>query len=585
MLRLTFCCAVALLTSSALAQGTIVLAGGAAEGAIGQTSSWSYRLYGALLDDGDRDGDGTVRVAVVAREAETEFIPSYFEWIGTTRGLAVDAFNVTVGSRADADSPAVVGPVATADVVFIKGGDQGQYYDLWNETLLEAHVRAVAARGGALGGTSAGAMSLAEHCLCGGQDLIGSDVMADARSAVLDDASVPGTSSIHSDFLAGAGVPGVYVETHATARGRLGRVAGVLAKLTDDAGDNAILAIALDERTGLVVRNDTATVVGQGAVEFLRQTPATVRLRDAGRPLVYTSLHLDRLTEGWRYRLSSRTPVTDAPPPGVEPVPPLPAGQPNAGALTVFGGLPSNEQKFEWIATYAPTPYSLTPTTLSTFVRDAVAFTNVDRNDDHRGDRVETLFRALYDRPELSGFLLYGAYASGGATGGQLTRTADAPDVLAFAGDMAGIVVDARTATFRGLAPTLSAYRVPATAFVGARVHVLAESALRGIAYDSRVHALTGSAVAAEGGPEAPRALIRVRPTPAASRAEVWFDGFGTRAVVEVVDALGRRAMRVEAAPGAPSVALDTSRLPAGVYVVRVTTDAGVRTQRLVVAR
>ena len=79
-------------------------------------------------------------------------------------------------------------------------------------------------------------------------------------------------------------MPGVYVETHATARGRLGRVAGVLAKATDDTGDDAILAIALDERTGIVVRRDTATMVGEGAVEFLRQSAATLRLRDAGRP-------------------------------------------------------------------------------------------------------------------------------------------------------------------------------------------------------------------------------------------------------------------------------------------------------------
>ena len=562
-----------------------MLAGGGTEGDIGETGAWSFRLYGALLDDGDRDADGTIRVAVVARTAQTEFIPTYVEWIGTTRGLAVDAFNVTVGSRAAADDPAVVGAVATADAVFLKGGDQGQYYDLWNETLLETHIRAVAARGGALGGTSAGAMSLAGHCLCGGQDLIGSDVMADARSPVLDDASAPGTSGLHADFLDGVGVPGVYVETHATERGRLGRVAGVLAKATDDAGlgagDDAILAVSLDERTGVVVRRDTATVVGEGAVEFLRASPATVRVRDAGRPLVYTSLHLDRLTDGWRYVLSARAPVTDAPPPGVEPVPPLPTGVPNAGALTIFGGLPSNEQKFGWIAAYDPAPYSLTPTTLSTFVRDAVGFANVDRNDDRRGDRVETLFRALYERPDLSGFLLYGAYAAGGTTGGQVVRTAEAPDVLSFAGDMAGIVVDARPATHRGLAPTVSAYGVPATALVGARVHVLAESALRGIAYDSRLHALTGSAVGAEDGPAAPRGTVRLAPNPAASRAEVIVDGPGVVSV-EVVDALGRRVLR---AGGVGRVALDTSRLPAGVYAVRVATGAGEVVQRLVVAR
>ena len=566
------------------AQGTVMLAGGGGEGNVGNTASWSYRAYRALVDNGDVDGDGTVRIAVVARDTETEFIPTYFEWIGATLGVSVDAYNVTVGSRAAADDPAIVGSVAMADAVFLKGGDQGQYYDLWNETLLETNVRAVAAAGGALGGTSAGAMSLAGTCLCGGQDLIGSDVMADARSPILDDATAPGTSSLHADFF--GTLPGVYVDTHDTARGRLGRLLGVLAKATDDSGDDGLLAVGIDERTALVIRRDTALVVGQGAVEFVHQSPDTQRLRDAGRPLVYTDLRLDRLTDGWRYVVSARAPVTSPLPPGTEPVAASANGTPNAGALTVYGGLPSNEQKFEWVAATAPAPYALTQTTLSTFVRDAVAFTNIDRSDDHRGDRQETLFRALYDRPNLSGVLLYGAYTGGGTTGGQLVRTATEPDVAMFAGDMAGIVVDGLPASFHGQAPTVSAYGIPATALVGARIHVLAESAARGIAFDTRTHTLVGAAVAAEAPPASPRATLEVHPNPAAARAVVHLGGMAGHVRLELLDALGRRvALLVDGPAGeALAVPLDTSRLPSGVYAVRATGTAASVTRRLVVA-
>jgi len=567
------------------AQGVVVLAGGGSEGNNGDTTSWSYRLYGALVANGDVDGDGTIRVAVVARETESAFIPNYFEWIGTTQGVTVDAFNVTVGSRAAADNPAVVGVVATADVVFLKGGDQGQYYDLWNGTLLETHIRAVAAAGGALGGTSAGAMSLAEHCLCGGQDLIGSDPMGDARSPYLDDATVPGTSSIHSDFLGIVG--GVYVDTHATERGRLGRVLGVLAKATDDTGDSEILAVAIEAQTGVVLRNDTALVVGEGAVEFVHQTPDTRRHRDAGRPLVYTDLHLDRLADGWRYVVSARRPVLDPLPPDTEPVVYSGDGAANAGALTVLGSLPSNEQKFEWIAAYAPNAYALTQTTLTTFVRDAVGFTNVDRGTG-RGDRQEALFRALYDRPNLTGFLLYGAYSDGGTTGGTLVRTTAEPDVASFAGDMAAIVIDGKTITHRGLAPTVNSYGLRSAVLLGVRVHVLAESALRKLSYSTCTHTLTGAAVPAEPAPTGSGAVLEVRPNPSSSWAEVRLESPGAPHVrVEVLDGLGRRVALLAdgAASGVTTYTVDTSGLAAGVYTVRASGADETLTRRFVVAR
>ena len=37
---------------------TVVLAGGGGEGDVGDTAAWSYGLYGALVENGDTDGDG-----------------------------------------------------------------------------------------------------------------------------------------------------------------------------------------------------------------------------------------------------------------------------------------------------------------------------------------------------------------------------------------------------------------------------------------------------------------------------------------------------------------------------------------------
>lgn len=102
-------CLLFLLAPLVHAQGTVMLAGGGSEGDIGDTNAWSYGLYAALVENGDVDGDRTVRVAVVSRLSETDFIPNYFERIGQLLGVTVDAFNVRVASQTEADNPATVG--------------------------------------------------------------------------------------------------------------------------------------------------------------------------------------------------------------------------------------------------------------------------------------------------------------------------------------------------------------------------------------------------------------------------------------------------------------------------------------------
>ena len=102
--------------------GVVVIAGGGAEGEIGDATSWSARLYGALLGCGDIDGDGRMRVAILSTERETDWLPRYFEWLG-----ADEAANFRIDSRSAAATTSLEG----FDAAFLKGGDQGLYHDLW----------------------------------------------------------------------------------------------------------------------------------------------------------------------------------------------------------------------------------------------------------------------------------------------------------------------------------------------------------------------------------------------------------------------------------------------------------------------
>jgi cyanophycinase len=256
---------------------------------------------------------------------------NYFLWLGATQ-----AVNVRVATVSAANDSSVVGTVATSDVVFLKGGDQGEYYDLWNNSLLESNIRTVVANGGSVGGTSAGAMSLARYCFSGGQDLISLDVLQDAQTAYLNDASAGG-SGLHTDF---PGFVDALIDTHYTTRARLGRMLGLLGKAVQDNNNKTILAIGIEERTGLAITGTTAEVIGVGSVDFIQQTSTTVLKRDAQRPLYDSNLSQDRLNEGWKFNLSTRLP--DTPPcllersPSSTPAiaPPTPAPSPSRGAPT-----------------------------------------------------------------------------------------------------------------------------------------------------------------------------------------------------------------------------------------------------------
>lgn len=455
---------------------TVVLAGGGPEGNIGDTSAWSYKLYKALVENGDVDGDGVVRVAILSMDlsatADVQFLPRYFQWIGRTMDVTVEASNVEVSSRRTASTPAVVDPVGEADAVFVKKGDQGNYYDAWNETLLEQRIRAVAGRAGAIGGTGAGAMSLAGFCLCGGRDLTSSDPMRDAHTEYLNDASQPGTSGIHTDFL--SLIPGVFIDTHFTERARLGRLLGVLAKAADDSERSDLLGIGLGAATGVVIRDGRAEVLGKQAISFVHETSSTERGRFEGRPLVYTHLRLDRLTEGWGYDIDAQAPMLAQAPAAAHSVAAFEGGTTNAGALSVDGDRPADTVKFEWVASYRGGSYALASTEAVPFIHDAVGFADVMRRDGHQGDRQAALFRALFDVPHSSGFLLFSPSDDPQLQGSQLTRMAGVPDQLRFEGDMAAIVIDGSRISYRGLAPQSGGARVRAAALINARVHVLA---------------------------------------------------------------------------------------------------------------
>jgi cyanophycinase len=448
------------------APGVVVLAGGGSEGDLGDETAWSARLYRELLSGGDVTGDDRVVVAVLSTLREDEWLLDYFAWLG-----ADEATNVFVPDREAAEGA----PLDGIDAVFLKGGDQGWYYDEWNDTALERGLRRVRRDGGGVGGTSAGAMSMAGVALAGGEDLVSADVLGDACTRYLDDAS-DGGSGLHDDFL--AFLPGLVVDTHVTVRGRLGRMVGTLARAVDD-GEDVRGVLGLDERTGLVVDGDEARVVGVGAVKLVTPS-AEAPVRACGRPLAWAGLGLDVLVDGWSLRPSTLE-VTPGPRADLAPVL-EPAAEGGAGDWWVDGDVPSHEARFGWVVDRYPRTFDTHPGTASVVLPGTVGI--VDAHDtDRRGPGEEALLAALAAHPGASGFLV--------GAGGRLERTGRS---VVYAdgdrGELATLVVDAGAVSAVDQSPEPSTVddSFPAAGLQGLGLHVLSTSDDR--TWDTVTHTL-----------------------------------------------------------------------------------------------
>ncbi len=478
--------------------GIVVLAGGGAEGEADDMTAWSARLYPHLWEGGDVTGDGRVRVAIVSVEEEDEWLPDYFEILG-----ADEAFNVRVSNRDEAEDDALVDTFAQVDAVFLKGGDQGQYYDRWNDSVLEAQLRLVhETRGGGTGGTSAGAMSQAQFALAGGSDLVSEDVLEDAETPYLDDTD--GGSGIHDDFL--GFVPGYVVDTHFTQRGRLGRLVGAMGKALVDLDLPAVFGLGCEEETGVWIRDGRAEVVGVGAVSLVTADGSTLPQRASGVPLTWQGLRLDRLTDGWAFDVATGEVDTAAPPPGAEAVTWDGTPGPTAGEWYADGDWLDHEERFEWVVTRDPDAYSEHAGADVPVLSDAIGV--VDAFDSaRRGPAEEALFRGLYDHVGATGVML--------GYGGSAVRDDAHPAVIQFVDNpevddppMASMLVNTSTVTWRSLAPTpslcdLGDGSLHAAGLVGVTLHVLYTPASL-LAYNTAERVVTPVAELASGTPAPP---------------------------------------------------------------------------------
>ncbi len=180
--------------------------------------------------------------------------------------------------RTIADADTFAAKLANAGGVWFDGGRHYRLVDSYMGTKTQRAIEQVLARGGVVGGSSAGASILGDYLV---------------RGAPSNDNRIFN----HPKYLKGfAYLRGVAIDQHVVARERLPDMYDSLTSKRSD-----LLGISEDEGTVWVVRGDTATIIGRNKAFVYNGKDAT----DAGKP--FLTLH-----PGDTYNLATRRMVSRA---------------------------------------------------------------------------------------------------------------------------------------------------------------------------------------------------------------------------------------------------------------------------------
>ncbi len=188
-----------------------------------------------------------------------------------------------------ADHPSVLCRLDRAEAIWFAGGSQWDYLGRWPHPVHVA-IREAARRGAAMGGTSAGAVSMGEAAFDARHGTVTSD---EALAGPADAAVSVGPSNMPQPELRN-----MIVDSHFTERSREGRLLAFLGRLLALHRAGSFVGIGIDEGAALEIEDDGYRVssVRGGAVWMYEATgPAVVQ---PGRPLSLDGIRRVRLADG-----------------------------------------------------------------------------------------------------------------------------------------------------------------------------------------------------------------------------------------------------------------------------------------------
>lgn len=205
---------------------------------------------------------------------------------------------IIITTVAGANSAYVSTHIQNAEALWIAGGDQSTYMNLWRGTAVQSGVNYLLnTKRAPVGGTSAGLAVLSQFIYTGA---VGSVTSSQALAN-------PFHSYVTLDrdlFQSSLGTNKIY-DSHFVARDRMGRLLVFLARIVNNGWATQPRGIGVDERTAILVTPDGAgTMVGSGAAYFL-QAPGPAQILAAGTPLTYYNIGVYKVPQGGSFNFST----------------------------------------------------------------------------------------------------------------------------------------------------------------------------------------------------------------------------------------------------------------------------------------
>lgn len=235
---------------------------------------------------------GSLVVSAVASEIPDEL---WREYEAVFRGMGLrHVKRLSIESRADAEAPKSLRVLQDAEAIFLTGGDQLRITSMLGDTPVYSRMLEIYQQGGTIAGTSAGASVMSETMLVGGGQ--------------------NGSHRIGGNIQLGPGfgfAKDMVIDQHFAERGRIGRLLAVVAQ------NPRILGLGIDENTAVALSpNSEFRVLGDGAVYVVdgasvTETNVAEEERDRAMSLYNVTVHL--LTQGDRFKIKTRTPVSGSP--------------------------------------------------------------------------------------------------------------------------------------------------------------------------------------------------------------------------------------------------------------------------------
>jgi len=243
------------------AHGTVIVVGG---------GSMGPEIYSRFIEAAG--GPNALIIDVPTAGGDTAYTQDAPGTRGWKQAGAKNIYVLHTNDRKLADTDSFVAMVKKAGGVWFEGGRQFHLVDSYAGTKSEAAFNDVLARGGVIGGSSAGASIIGDFLVRGAPS---------NNNFIMD----------HPGYRKGfAYLKGVGIDQHVIARERLPDLAdSIMPKYPE------LLAISEDEGTAWVVKGDTASIVGRNKAFVYGGKDAT----DAGKPFL-------TLYPGDKYNLATR---------------------------------------------------------------------------------------------------------------------------------------------------------------------------------------------------------------------------------------------------------------------------------------